>query len=145
METNFHRDLESEEFSDRELYQSGIGSLLYLASWTSPDIAASVNILRQFAAKPSPNHWNGVKRALRYLKGIKDFKMLLKVGDNLELHCFADSDWAASEVDRKSISGLAMLLDKSLISWKSKKQTIVAASTAEAEYAALGEMCNEDT
>jgi hypothetical protein len=54
-----------------------------------------------------------------------------------QLCAYSDSDWAESRIDRKSNSGIACLLEGALVIWKSKKQKIVATSSAEAEYVAL--------
>lgn len=117
---------------------------MYLASWTRPDIMASMNFLSQHASKPLQKHWDGIKRVLGYLKGTIDYKVKLNVGNDLTLQSFADANWA-NEIDRKSVSGLAIIFGNALIGWKSRKQNIVPLSTAEAEYAALSYMCNEVT
>ncbi len=58
---------------------------------------------------------------------------------------YCDSDWASSHSDRKSISGYVYQLNKdnSFISWKSKKQNVVALSSCEAEYIALSTCVQE--
>ena len=49
---------------------------------------------------------------------------------------YADADWGSDKMDRKSVSGLAFYHYGNLVSWGSKKQQVVALSTAEAEYMA---------
>ena len=50
---------------------------------------------------------------------------------------FCDSDWARSVDDCKSTSGYVFNIGSSAVSWSSKKQSVVALSTAEAKYIAL--------
>ena len=59
---------------------------------------------------------------------------MYKFGGNLNLIGYSDSDWAGSIDDMKSTSGYAFLFGSSICSWLSKKQSVVAQSTAEAEY-----------
>ncbi|XP_028066711.1 uncharacterized protein LOC114269587 [Camellia sinensis] len=61
----------------------------------------------------------------------------------LDLVAYADSNWAGDVTDRKSTSGFCMFLGDSLISWKSKKQTVVARSTTQAEYRAMAHATTE--
>ena len=48
-------------------YLSTIGALMYLANYTRPDIAFSVNLLTKYSSAPTQRHWNGIKHSLRYL------------------------------------------------------------------------------
>ncbi|KAK9717645.1 hypothetical protein QE152_g23611 [Popillia japonica] len=57
-----------DEPADTKLYQSAIGSLLYVARATRPDIAQAVGILCQFCSKPNKSHWTAAKRVMRYLR-----------------------------------------------------------------------------
>jgi hypothetical protein len=121
-------------------YAQLIGSLMYLAIGTRPDIAYAVNRLAQFTSNPRSLHWTAVKRVFRYLKYTKNFALTYGGDDdtirNTDLNFFCDADWANDTSDRKSISGYVTIVAGGAVSWSSKKQQTVALSTAEAEYVA---------
>ena len=114
------KDYESKEV-DQTLYRSMIGKLQYVVH-TRPDIAIAIGIVERFSAKPRENHMMVVKRILRYLKGIEDYRLWYKIGWNLDLKVFTNIDWARNIDDRKSTSGGAFFLGKRLVSWTSKKK-----------------------
>ena len=132
---------------DERMYQAAIGSLNYAAIATRPDISAAVGKLSQFMKGPTNEHWVGVKRILRYIRGTLDFglKFCAKDSDDFTLLGYSDSDWAGCVDSRKSTSGQIFLLGGCAISWRSKKQSIVALSSTEAEYVALCEAAQETT
>ena len=122
---------------DPTQYQSIIGSLLYLAVATRPDIAYVVGVFSKFCSKPSEAHLTAAKRVLRYLKGTQDFGLKYEGSVNESLKVYADADWAGDVDDRHSTSGNACIMANGAVSWMSKKQPVVALSTAEAEYVSL--------
>ena len=128
---------------DPHLYQSAVGSLLYLAIATRPDIAFAVNKAAQFNSNPTTTHWQMVKRIIRYLVGTPKLGLLFYPDAQKELLGYSDSDYAGDVNDRKSTSAYVFLKSGAPISWKSKKQTVVAQSTAEAEYVALAAAAQE--
>lgn len=117
-------------------YIDVVGSLNYLATCTRPDIAFAVGTLGQFSANPSMEHWQAAKRVLRYLRGTSDFALQLGGTDKLTLQGYSDADYAGDIASRRSTSGYAFFVGSALVSWRSKKQSIVALSTTEAEYIA---------
>ena len=117
-------------------YMSLIGSLRYLTH-TRPDLLYSVGILSRYMEKPSQEHFNAVKRVIRFVKGTSNYGLLYKKGEsNSELIGYRDSDFAGDVGDRKSTSGHIFFLGGMAISWSSQKQTIVALSSCEAKYIA---------
>lgn len=119
-------------------YQEAVGSLLYLAQGSRPDIAFAVNDVSRFSANHSNHHWAAVKRIFRYLKGTVDFKLKYsRTGPATNLTCYVDSDWASDIDRRRSCGGHTILMSSGSVSWCSKRQATVALSSTEAEYMAL--------
>jgi hypothetical protein len=119
--------------ADGRMYRSLIGSLLYLTS-TRPDIVFAVNYLSRFMQNPSQTHHIAAKRVLRYLKGTLDFGLFFKSMNTVKITGFCDSDWAGSDEGMMSTSGYCFSMGDCIFCWNSKKQSVVAHSTAEAEY-----------
>ena len=134
---------EDQIFHDTSLYQQAIGCLTYAATTTRPDIAAAVSSLSQYMSNPSVDHWVGVKRVLRYLRGTINYGLRFTSKDGNELVGYSDSDWAGDVDTRRSTSGYVFFVGNSLISWSSKKQPTVAKSSTEAEYVALSTATQE--
>jgi hypothetical protein len=130
----------SEHFDE---YGSLIGALLFLAVCTRPDIAFAVGVLSKFVSRPTKEHWEAAINVVAYLKGTK--MNGIKLGENVdnELFAYADSDWAGDIEDRISVSGGMMFWGDSIISWFSRKQSMVCLSTAEAETHALVDVGKE--
>ena len=128
---------DDEETIDIKKYQAAIGSLNYAAVATRPDISTAVGKLSQFMRNPGSDHWSGVKRILRYIKGTMNYGLTFTASDDFTLHGYSDSDWAGCTESRKSTSGYAFFIGSCIVSWASKKQSIVALSSTEAEYVAL--------
>lgn len=122
-------------------YAHLIGSLMYAAIGTRPDIAFTVSTLAHFMANPAPAHWEAAKRVLRYLKGTQD--LCLSFGHSADgLVGYSDADWA-SQRHRHSISSYTFLYNGGVISWSSRKQPIVALSSTEAEYISVSNSSRE--
>jgi hypothetical protein len=123
---------------DIEEYGSIVGSLNYLACQTRCDIAYTVSVLSRFLTNPSPAHIKAAKRVLQYLKGTK-YLSIVYGGDVdndelMKLHGFFDSDFAGDLHQRKSHSGSVFKLAGGVVSAVSKRQSVVAQSSTEAEY-----------
>ncbi len=116
---------DGEELVDQTRYQSLIGSLMYLSICTRPDITYSVSNLARFSQHPTREHWTGVKRLLRYLKGTADLGILYTREKSGELRGFTDADWGEDQDSRRSTSGCVFLRARGAVSWKSRKQQTV--------------------
>ncbi|XP_042041415.1 uncharacterized mitochondrial protein AtMg00810-like [Salvia splendens] len=124
---------ENARLADRGRYQRLVGKLIYL-SHTRPDIAYAVGVVSQFMHAPQEEHWDAALRIVRYLKGTADHGLLFEKHGNLEIHGFTDADWAGNPNDRKSTAGYFTFIGGNLVTWRSKKQKVVALSSAEAEF-----------
>ena len=128
---------------DPVLYQSIIGSLLYAAIATRPDISHAVGMLSKFCSKPSEAHLTAVKRILRYLKGTVSLTLQYQRQEKLTVIGYSDADWANDLDNRHSVTGNVFIMTEGAVNWLSQKQATVALSTAEAEYVALSSAAQE--
>ena len=128
---------QEDELFDQHTYQSAVGSLLYVSVATRPDITFAVSNVAKFSANPTTRHWTAVKRIMRYLRGTTDLGLIFTPQGSNDCVGFSDADWAGDLDDRKSTSGYVFQIGGTAVSWRSKKQTTLALSTAEAEYVAL--------
>jgi hypothetical protein len=122
-------------------YRQAVGSLMWAAVATRPDIAFAVSLLSQFMECPGEVHWEAIKRVLKYLKGTKNNKLIIGKTKN-GLIGYSDADWASQE-HRHSISAYSFIIDGGAISWSCQKQHIIALSTAEAEFVSLTQATKE--
>ncbi len=115
------------QFLQDDRYLNTIGSLLFLANRTRPEIGTSVDILSEYSSNPTELLLRTVKRVFRYLKGTKDFGLVYKKNeDKLRFQVFVDADFAQDEGDRKSRSGYIMMPNKCTVGWSTRKQNSVS-------------------
>nr|CCA22025.1 pol polyprotein putative [Albugo laibachii Nc14] len=85
-------------------FQSLVGSLLWVARSTRPNIAFSVHEASRQTHQPSFRDWNLAKRSVRYLYGSKTLKLHMVTEPNtvapLNLATFSDADFASDRADR---------------------------------------------
>ncbi|CAL5381550.1 unnamed protein product [Camellia sinensis] len=127
---------------DEGLYRSLIGCLMYLTA-TRPDIMHAVSLLSRFMHCASEVHFQAAKRILRYIKGTINYGIKFTHCSDFKFHGFSDSDWGGSIDDMRSTTGFCFSFGSGMFSWCSRKQEIIAQSTAEAEYVAATAAVNQ--
>ncbi|POM59010.1 Hypothetical protein PHPALM_36259 [Phytophthora palmivora] len=123
----------------RQMFQSLVGSLLWLVRTTRPDAMYAVHRATRRSHAPTLQDWKLAKRIMRYLAGTASLKFHLGSGINTEdvvVSAYTDADYAADKQSRKSVSGSVILVNGMTVGWLVKQQTSVALSTAEAEFVA---------
>lgn len=123
-------------------YREAVGSLLYLAGGTRPDISYAVNMVSRNSQNPTQEDWLEIKRIFRYLRGTSELGLIFSGNDNA-LRGYSDASYGDSVVDRTSTSGYIIRLFNGSINWRCWKQKSVATSTCEAEFVAMSIMTNE--
>ncbi|RVX23020.1 Retrovirus-related Pol polyprotein from transposon RE1 [Vitis vinifera] len=121
---------------DKGRYQILVGRLIYL-SHTRPNIGFFVGVVSQFMNNPTEEHMEAVNRILRYLKMTPGRGLLYKKNDTREVEVFLDADWAGDVSNRRSTSGYSSYVWVNLVTWRSKKQSVVSRSSAEAAFRSL--------
>lgn len=118
-------------------YAHLVGELLWIGTNIRIDIAFAVNVLARFMTKPKQIHWEAALRVVSYLKGTRDLGIVYRAGGEERPVGYSDSDWSRDLSDCKSVGGYVFMLNGGPIAWRSRKQNVVATSTAEAEYRAV--------
>ena len=132
-----------EPAADRTRYMEITGTLMYAAVSTRLDISHAVHYLSSHLVAPTVRHEQAAERVLRYLSGTKEIGLVFGSRNSaiagapeptvMECSAYADADWAGDHSDRKSTSGWVAMVNGDPISWRCKKQSVVALSTCEAE------------
>ena len=118
------------------MYQRLVGRLIYLAH-TRPDIAYSVSVISQFMHNPKEIHLKAAYRVFLYLKAHPGKGVLFKKTSEIALAIYTDADFVGSPLDRRLTTGYCTFLRGNLVSRRSKKQNVVARSSAKAEFRAM--------
>ena len=136
------------EVVDHSSYQAMVGSVMYAMLGTHPDLAYTISTLSQFNANPITGHHSAVKHTLCYLQQAKTYG--ITYGGNQgatqafpERACYTDSARDGVRQDRCSTGRYVITLCGGVISWKTRKQDVVALSTTEADYIALSDDVKE--
>jgi hypothetical protein len=121
------------------LYASALESLMYAQVCTHSDLAFVTGMLARYQKNPGISHWNGIKKALRYIQGTKGLMLTYERSDILEIVGYSDSDFVGCLDTDRFTSGYVFKLAGGAISWSSSKQTVMTSSTIYAEFIACYE------
>ena len=128
--------MEEDVTVDKGMYQKLVGRLIYL-SHTRPDIV--VSLVSQFMHKPKEAHLHVLFRIIQYLKGTPGRGILFRENQSLSIESYTDADYVGSIVDRRSTTRYCTFLGGNLVTWRSKKQNVVARSSAEEKFEAVAQ------
>lgn len=126
---------------DQIPYREAIGSLLYLANGTRPDILYAVNYCSRKQSNFEVSDWMKIKRIFRYLRGTRNYGLMYRgLGNGID--AYPDASWGSND-DRSSTSGYVIKVFGDVVNWRVKKQAHVSLSSAQAEYSAMSLVCRE--
>jgi hypothetical protein len=135
-------DRSGSPYPDITEYQQAVGSILYAALGSRPDIAYAAGVLGRYNSAPTDQHWAAVKHLLRYLQGTKDLQLTIYMDNDppgspdSDIIAYSDADLGGDVDSGKSTSGIVIHAFGILVMWKSQKQRLVATGTMEAELVA---------
>jgi len=124
-------------------YPSLVGSLLWIALQTRPEISQAVSQLSRFVSNPSPAHITAAKHLLRYLNGSRTLGIHYSKTANSTPLIYSDATWASDPESSRSVQAYVILLYGGAVSWHCGIQKSVSLSTTESEWFALSETCKE--
>jgi hypothetical protein len=128
-------------------YQAVVGSLMYAATHTRPDLAFAVGHLGKFLHAPARQHLEAALRVLYYVRGTLGYKLVYTAADSKHSSSCVVDGWSdanfANEEDRHSTGAYLFCLNGNIISWQSRRQKTVSVSTVEAELTAASEAARE--
>ncbi|KAE9317857.1 hypothetical protein PR003_g18375 [Phytophthora rubi] len=124
-------------------YRSLVGSLMHLVCGMRPDIWVAVVKLSRFLENPGEKHWDAGMKVVRYLLKPKDVCIVYDGLLGTQLEAYSDADWAGNRDDRRSVSGIMLMMCGAPVMWRSTFQKTIALSSTEAEYMALSDCVKE--
>jgi hypothetical protein len=129
-------------------FRSTVMSILWLARTARPDIMQAVGQLARVMHKPGMRHWEAAQWLLAYLKGTREECLVYRhdpliTREQWLLSCYVDSnflpDYGGVYINMKSTTGWVFMLGGCPISWRSRRQELLADSTCVAEYMAAAD------
>ena len=119
--------------------RAAVGSLISLGGMTRPDIANAVRVVACQAHDPTERHWRVVRKIIAYLNKTKDLGLVFVKDGDRKLSVYVDADYANKDNDRRSVSGVAVMVGGTVVNASSTTQHCVTLSTSETEYVAMAQ------
>jgi transposase InsO family protein len=138
----FKADSELLSEDSKSRYMQIVGSLMYVATVTRPDIMFTTGVLARYMMEPTVFLMRCAERVLLYLAATADFAIVYRrnIENNnkeaITLTAYSDSDHGGDIITRKSTTGMLILFYGNVVYWRSKRQPIVTSSSTEAELVA---------
>ena len=134
-----HQEQRQQKHTDRDsqkLFQEKVGTLLYLASTARPDLATAASYLGEAMQQATEEDMRQADRALAFATARRGALQTRKGDRQMRLDVFTDASFA-TEKQCKSRTGYLLLIDGMPVAWTSKRQSVVATSSCEAELLAI--------
>ena len=119
--------------------RAAVGSLIWLGGMTRPDIANAVRAVARQAHDPAERQWRVVRKIISYLNKTKDLGLVFVKDGDRKLSVYVDVDYANKDNDRRSVSGVAVMVGGTAVNASSTTQHCVTLSTSEAEYVGMAQ------
>ena len=131
------KDGESRGNDEFPLHRPLLGSLMLLSVMTRPYIANSSRACSRSSHNKSPRHKNALLQIAAYVNSTKRMSPRFVRGSGLKLSVFANAYFVAASSNGRSVSGVAVMLGDTTISWRTPTQNCVTTATCEAEFVPL--------
>ena len=132
----------NEELLCDKSVRAAAGSLIWLGGMTRPDIANAVRAVARQAHDPAERHWRAIRKIIAYLNKTKDLGLVFVKDGGRKLSEYVDVDYANKDNDRRSVSGVTVMVGGTVVNASSTTQHCVTLSTSEAEYVAVAQGAN---
>ena len=77
---------------------------MYAQACTRSDITFIVGMLGRYLSNSGMDHWRAAQKAFRYLQRTKDYMLIYKRSDQIEIIRYSDSDFVGCQDSRRSTS-----------------------------------------
>ena len=138
---NDNRSLKEDEGAGDVPFREVVGSLMWIASQTRPDISNAVRAVARHSHEPKRSHWKAAQKILYYALETAHLTLKFKQDSLVDVGTlvYVDADFASKATERRSVSGAMVFVAAMLVVWISRTQKCVSQSTSEAEYLAMGD------